>query len=135
MVASTPKQLFLKSLDRCAADDRFIPSFYDRFLSTSNEVRNKFAETDFDKQNQMLLQSLRISAGATAGDPAALREIRERAETHSRDNLDIPPRLYDLWLKSVLETAREFDASWSHSVEEAWTTILGHVIKHMVKFY
>lgn len=58
----TPKEQFLQSVDRCAACGGFIPAFYERFLSTSEEVRKKFEHTDFKNQNKMLLRSLRLSS-------------------------------------------------------------------------
>ena len=135
MTELTPKDLFLESLERCAADDAFIPAFYERFLSSSDEVRFKFRNTDFERQNKMLLQSLRLSAGATAGNPDSLRELKERAETHSSVNLNIRPELYDLWLTAVIETAGSFDPQCDETTEDAWRSILGHVIHHMIRYY
>ena len=43
--------------------------------------------------------------------------------------------LYDAWLNSVVETARDFDDQWSDEVEESWTVILGHVVNHMIRHY
>jgi len=83
----------------------------------------------------MLLNSLRLAAGASAGVPDSLREIRERAVTHDRDHLNIKPELYEIWLESVIETARDFDDFWNESIEESWNTILGFVIQHMIKYY
>lgn len=131
----SPRERFLKSLDRCSSQEGFIPAFYRRFLGSSVEIRDRFRETDFEKQNQMLLRSLRLSAGATTGDPESLREIRERAETHDRHHLDIPPRLYDIWRSCVIRTASEFDDEWDDATEQSWNTILGHVITVMVKRY
>ena len=132
---ASPKDRFLQSLDRCSHNEGFIPAFYDRFLSASEEIRDKFRHADFEKQNRMLLRSLTLAAGATSGEPESLREIRERAETHDRHHLNIEPRLYDIWLISVIEVAAEFDTEWNDSIEEAWNTILGHVIQHMIKYY
>ena len=131
----TPKEQFLKSLERCSASDRFIPAFYDRFLSSSDEVKHKFRFTDFEHQNKMLLRSLQLCAHATVGLPEALREINERATTHDRHHLNIEPRLYDLWLAAIIETAREFDPQWDESVEASWRRILGHAIQHMIRQY
>lgn len=131
----THRECFLESLDRCSANGHFIPAFYKRFLASSEKILEKFRYTDFEKQNEMLLQSLRLSAHATAGEPESLREIRERAESHDRRHLDISPELYQNWLHSVIETARECDHEWSVETEEAWGIILGFVIEHMVKFY
>ena len=135
MSEASHKELFLKSLNRCSADSSFIPSFYDRFLGRSEEIRHKFRFTDFTKQNEMLLHSLKLAAGATSGEPEALHEIRERAETHDRHHLDIKPELYEYWFDSVIETARQFDPEWNDDVEQSWSTILGYVIRHMAKFY
>lgn len=131
----TPKDRFIQSLDRCSCQVEFIPRFYECFLASSDEIRDKFRFTDFAKQNQMLLRSLRLAADATSGMPESLREIRERAETHDRHHLNIEPHLYDIWLATVIETACEFDAEWNEQTREAWNTILGHVIKHMTRHY
>ena len=80
----------------------------------------------------MLLRSLKLAAGATSGGPESLRE---RAETHDRHHLNIELGLYDYWLTSVIEIASRFDTEWSESIAEAWDTILGHVVKHMVKHF
>ncbi len=83
----------------------------------------------------MLLRSLELSAGATAGDAEALREIQERAITHDRDHLNIRPEYYALWLDSIIAAAKDYDPEWEDSVESAWREILGHVIKHMIRKY
>jgi len=131
----TPRDIFLGSLNRCAVDDTFISTFYERFLNSSDEVSHKFRFTEFDKQQEMLLKSLRISAAASSGEPAALREVAERSRTHDRNHLDIRPVLYDLWLDALINTAREFDRHWDETTEDAWRTVLGFVVKHMTSRY
>lgn len=135
MAAMTPKDQFLNSLDRCMENENFIPAFYDRFLSTSEEIRHKFRHTDFEQQNKMLLRSLRLAAGATSGESEALKELRERAKSHDQYHLNIEPSLYEIWLKAVIETVQEFDEEWNETVEHNWRTILGYVISYMVKRY
>lgn len=131
----SPKEVFLASLDRCTASDAFVSAFYERFMSTCDEVRQKFRDTDFDEQNNMLIRSLRLVAAATAGDQAGMHELRLRAETHDRHHLDIKPALYELWLSSVIATAREFDHLWNESVEDAWHRTLHYAINYMVRRY
>lgn len=135
MEESTPKELFLQSLKRCLADDGFIPAFYERFLNSSDEIKDKFRHTDFDKQVKMLARSLELCAGATSGEPESLIEIRERGETHDRNHLNIEPRLYEYWLDNVILTAAEFDKQWSDTIEDAWHRILGHVVQHMSRMH
>jgi hemoglobin-like flavoprotein len=135
MSDQTPKNRFLESLDRCALSDEFVPSFYKRFLSSSDEIRNKFQTTDFERQNKMLLASLRLTANATAGDPDSLRELGERAESHDRHHLNIRPELYEFWRDSLIATAKGFDEHWDDQTESAWQNSLRYVISHMSRQY
>jgi hemoglobin-like flavoprotein len=131
----THKEQFLRSLNRCTEQPGFIPAFYERFLSTSDDIRERFRHTDFEQQHKMLLRSLQLAAGATVGEPASLRELGERAATHDRRHLNVTPGLYDIWLDTVIATARDFDDHWDASVEDAWRSILGYVISYMIKRY
>lgn len=132
---TSPKDEFIASLDRCTQSAGFVPAFYRRFMSTCDEVREKFAETDFDQQNKMLVRSLRLIAKAMTGSPQGMQELRSRAETHDRHHLNIRRGLYDLWLSSVIETAREFDDQWSLDVEDSWKRTLKYAIDFMVRRY
>lgn len=129
-----PKDLFLGSLTRCDRNGTFVEQFYERFMA-SPEVREKFVTTDFARQRRMLRRSLELMARASAGEPDGLRELNDRAETHSRANLNIEPRLYGIWLDSLIETARRSDPEWTPTVELAWREILGIAIRHMIKAY
>lgn len=131
----TPRVGFLQSLDRCVGSGDFIHAFYARFMESSEEVRLKFHNTNFERQHKMLLDSLRLIADATGGEAKALREIRERAESHSRGRLNIPPHLYELWKIALLQTASEYDPLWSAEELAAWNEILGHAIACMTKRY
>ena len=50
-------RIFNDSLARCLSNDRFFRRFYELFLASSQEVRDKFRNTDFAKQNRMLRAS------------------------------------------------------------------------------
>lgn len=132
---TSPKDLFLQSLERCVASDAFVNSFYERFMGKSEEVRAKFRFTDFKKQNAMLKHSLELCAGATVGDPEALRELNERAITHDRHHWNIDAKLYALWLEAIIETASDFDEQWNDAIGSSWRRILGHAIQHMIRKY
>lgn len=131
----TDRARFLDSLERCAKSCEFIPTFYSNFMASSEEVRERFLHTDFDRQHRMLLNSLRLAGDAVAGDPLALKELRERGDTHGRYHLNIEPRLYELWLEALIRAAHQFDEHWDYEVEAAWRLVLAHVIRHMLKYY
>ena len=129
------KSIFLASLDRCTESEEFVPAFYQRFMDSSEDVRWRFRNTDFEKQNQMLVNSLKLVAAATSGDRDGLRELRERAETHDRHHLDIKPELYEFWLESLVATASEFDELLRDDIEESWRHILSHAADYMIRRY
>jgi hemoglobin-like flavoprotein len=135
MEATTVNELFLDSLERCTKSKKFIPTFYNRFISASDDISDKFRHTDFERQNRMLLRSLKLAALAADGHPEGLRDILERAVSHSRQHLNIEPRLYNFWRSALIETSRQFDDQWDDEIEVAWLTILEHVINQMIKHY
>lgn len=130
-----PKEHFLKSLERCKKKSTFLDAFYDRFLSSSEEVADMFKYTDFERQHRMLIHSLEMASHSVEGDPEALHMLSEQAVRHSRENLDIRPGLYPVWLEAIIEAASEHDPFWDGTVEEAWRTVLGHIIHHMISKY
>lgn len=129
------KQRFLASLERCERDEGFIPSFYARFVSSSDLVKHKFRHTNFERQNEMLMKSLKLVAGVTCNEIDALAELRARAESHDRAHMNIKPDLYEFWQTALVAVASETDAEWDEDVERAWNSILDSVVKHMVKLY
>ncbi len=133
--AVSPRQVFHESLERCTASDDFIPKFYRRFLAVSDEIRAEFHSTSFENQKRMLLRSLYLVAAATDGDPDGLRELKDRAETHDREHLNICPVFYDTWRTSVIQTAAAFDCEWNEGVQQAWEHILDFATSYMVRRY
>lgn len=132
---ATPKNMFLASVERCLASDRFIPTFYERFTGASEEIKFKFRHTDFEKQYVRLKNALLMCAKATANEPGAIADLAERARTHDRDHLNIKPELYDIWLTLIVATARDFDPEWNPATEAAWKLILGHAVTYMSNRY
>jgi hemoglobin-like flavoprotein len=129
--------VFRASLSRCLAARGFLESFYESFVGSSEEVREKFKNTDMKRQVKMLEDSLYVLAVAVQGgqgSPArgALPGIARR---HSRHDLDIRPELYDLWLDSLVETARTHDPEFTDASETAWRETLAAGIEYMRSHY
>lgn len=126
---------FQRSLGRCLNSGDFMQSFYDRFLGSSPEVRERFANTDFAKQKGILKSSLYLMARAALGLEDGREHLEEIAHEHGRRRLDISPHLYELWLESLIATAREHDPGFEDAVEDAWRELLTQGIDHMVAVY
>lgn len=110
-------QLAEESLRRCAGDS-FFQAFYRRLLTVDAVTREKFAHTDFSRQNKVLQHGLGLLfTYAKHGNPALLDRIATR---HDQRDLDIAPSYYPHFVESLLHTVREFDPQYSADVEDAW---------------
>ena len=136
-MASPSVEAFLASLKRCLAVPGFMDAFYERFVGSSDEVREKFRNTDMKRQAQVVADSLYVVANAVQGEEGSLarREFPRIAERHSRRERDIRPGLYDLWIDCLVETARAHDPQFDPGVEHAWRDVLLFGAEYMSQRY
>jgi hemoglobin-like flavoprotein len=129
--------VFRTSLNRCLAAPRFLVTFYELFMSSSDEVRRKFRATDFDRQNRVLADSLYLMAVVAQGEAEspAWAELDRLAKRHTRTDLDIRPELYDTWLDCLVHAARRHDPQFDPRVEEAWRSTLSSGIEFLRSRY
>ena len=130
-------EAFLASLRRCLAVPAFLEDFYAAFVGSSDEVRAKFAHTDFARQARMLADSLFVIAVALQGreDSPARVDLPRLAERHGRHQLDVRPEHYDAWLACLLSAARATDPQFTSTLEDAWRATLGAGIAYMRSRY
>lgn len=129
------KQTFEQSLTRCLSAGDFIGTFYQRFIASSEQVREKFSNTDLARQKQVLKQSLHLMALASLRENDGLEHLEKIAHSHSKRHLDISPSLYEIWLEVLTATARDFDPEFSDAVEISWRGVLRPGIDRMVEVY
>ncbi len=109
------------SLSRCNQATGFLDRFYDLFMGSSEEIRAKFENTDFERQRKVLSDSLFLmlsAAGTTGGFAHA--QLASLGRKHDREHLDIKPEWYEVWLACLMTTVEEFDPEFSPEVETAW---------------
>ena len=116
------------------AHGEFFAVFYGRFIACSSLVEEKFRHIDMEAQKEMLKQSLLVllEICSTRQIPDRMREI---ARKHDRKHADITPDLYDLWLRCIIETAKEFDPEFDERVELAWRLVCSQGIAYMIFMY
>ena len=136
-MASPSVETFLASLKRCLAAPGFLDSFYERFMGSSEEVREKFRNTDMKRQARVLEDSLYVVANAVQGEENSLARgaLPALAARHSRQGMDIRPGLYDLWIDCLVETARKYDAQFDAGAESAWRETLDFGIDYLRQRY
>ena len=127
---------FDQSLHRCDNNPQFLDLFYERFLASSPKVRQKFENTDFDKQKRLLRASFYLILLASE-DPenGPERYLGFLAARHSASDLDIGSEFYDLWLDSLLATVKDCDPEYSPEVEAAWERMMEIGIDYMLRRY
>ena len=130
-------ETFRASLRRCLAAPDFLLDFYGRFMASSEEIREKFKDTDFTRQTRVLADSLwaiSVAAQGKAGSPA-WGNLAPLAKMHNRQGLDIRPELYDQWLDCLVSAARHHDPEFSDALETAWRDTLWVGIEFMRSRY
>jgi hemoglobin-like flavoprotein len=136
-MATSDVDVFRASLKRCLADNNFIHHFYDLFMASSPEVREKFKSTDFPRQARVLADSLYLMAVAAESkdDSIAGSELTRLAAKHSHTGLDIRPQLYQGWLDCLLTAARDYDPQFTPEIEASWRKALAPGIDHLRSAY
>lgn len=132
------EQLFDASFERALSHKvdgkEFFAAFYERFLAASPEVAAKFRHTDMPRQQAMLKKAFYhlLAFYASSNTDYYLEQV---AISHSRAHLDIRPALYDLWLETLIATARSFDDRFDAEVELAWRLVMAPGIVYMTFHY
>lgn len=114
--------------------DLFFRRFYEVFLFGSEEVQEKFKNTDMKTQVNVLKRSF----GWMCMFCSTLRGndfMKETANAHSKAFLDISPRLYDLWLDAIIQTLSEQDDQFNSNTRIAWRVTLAPGIEFMKCHY
>ena len=126
---------FGASLGRCHANPGFIARFYDLFVAASPEAAEKFKDTDLERQCRAMSSSLYALVLVIEGSKAAILYLDKIARQHGREDLDIRPELYDVWLKCLIETVSEFDPQYSDEIERLWRDAMAFGVKFMQSRY
>jgi hemoglobin-like flavoprotein len=117
--------VFEASLKRCEARPDFLDIFYDKFLASAPEVKEKFAHTNFARQKELLRTSfhhlLLVARDPKQGPDLYLQDV---AVHHGAGQMAIGAHLYDLWLDSLLDTVRICDPECFPEVEAAWEEVM-----------
>jgi hemoglobin-like flavoprotein len=126
---------FEDSLARTSANPAFLTRFYDIFRASSPKVQEKFAGTDFGRQNAALRASFDLTLEAARGSVSDPERLLAIAERHSSRDRNIGAELYDLWLDSLLAAVRECDPGYDDSVNDAWERVMMVGIRYLLEHY
>ena len=112
----------------------FFDTFYDRFISSSPEIAEKFKDTDMAVQKRMLDLSIHhmttFSVDKTADD-----YLLNIARKHGRKGKNVRRELYQLWLDALIDALRECDPEFDEEVDLAWRMVLAAGVTYMKNMY
>ncbi len=123
---------FHQSFERCVNDPNFLDQFYQIFLSSSDEVEQIFKETNMETQKIILATSMAYMTETYDSKSSPLENI---AIKHNKNNLNICPHLYPLWLNSLIAAAKTIDPFFDSSTEKVWRETLQPGIDYMISQY
>lgn len=125
-------EIFSDSFARCISNEAFFDIFYNHFIASSPEVAEKFRYTEFKKQKREVKASLHTAMEAIVRTEDNFSELDEVAKLHSPASLDIPPRLYLLWLESLIYAVKKCDNQFDEVIEWVWRDAMQRVIDYML---
>ncbi len=119
------QKLFHDSYLRCVVSDQdvFFKRFYELFTAADPDVSRVFAETDMERQVSLLQESLLYMIHFANSKDASIR-LQRIANHHGSKEMNVPRRLFDLWLDCLVSTVREHDTQFEPQVAVAWRVFL-----------
>jgi len=124
-------EIFSDSFSRCMENDDFFDIFYNHFVDSSPEVAQKFQHTDIKKQKREVKASLHLAMETIVRAESDFSDLSKITKLHGPDELDIPPRLYFLWLESLIYAVKKCDRQFDEVIEWVWRDAMQGVIDYM----
>jgi len=119
------------SYGRCISVPDFFDQFYNRFLSSNPAIGEKFSETDFTKQKELIKHGVNMMIGFYESNPIAVNVLNRIRDSHCKDKMDINPRYYQFWKDSLLATISVNDKKLDNNLRSAWEQVLSLGIDHI----
>lgn len=132
------RKVFHLSYDRVVSNringETFFTFFYKTFPNSDPVLKKKFENTDLESLARMVHNSIHLMVRFSE-DYTSNSEIGKVALIHRKERLDIHPRLYPIWLNSILMAVSLFDPKYSDEVALAWKLAMAPGITFLTHFY
>ena len=119
-MATDAHDIVMASFSRSLTDGDFATTFYHTLFETEKSVAALFANTDFEVQKVLLRRAMDVMIRFSAGDESARAKITRLAERHARDDLNIDPAAYAVWLDVLCANLRRHDSEFGPDLKLAW---------------
>ena len=123
------------SMGRCIFHGNLVERFYEIFLDSDPKIKPMFANTDMEKQKQLLDHGLSLAILYVSGHAMGKRGLQRLRESHSRNNLNVSPELYPFWKQSLIQAVTELDPEYTDDIGRAWDEVLQQAIDYIAEGY
>lgn len=123
------------SFGRCVNAGDLFQVFYDIFLKSDPCLAPMFANTDFDKQKALLRQGVNLALMFADENVIGQQGLKKIRKSHSRQNLNISPYLYPLWINSFLKAVEQMDSEMTPELLRKWKTALTKAVEYIKSGY
>lgn len=123
------------SLNRCLANEIFIDIFYDFLMESDDDIRQMFANTNFDKQKKLLRKALLAAMTFAAGGGVAQDRLESVRISHNRAHMNVRPEHYPLWVDSIVKAVVVCDLQGAPGLEAEWRAVLQPTIDFITSGY
>ena len=124
---------FHSSLERVLASSNFLDDFYDAFISSSEEIKEFFRQTEMAHLKRKLATTLRLVTMAADNSPGTDIYFQHLGRYHH--DIQVPEYLFKQWQEALIDSVRRSDALFSIRIEAAWRACLSIGIDKMLKAY
>lgn len=107
--------------------------FYEIFLDADPRIRPMFQNTDFDRQNMVLMHGIQMLIEYANGSAVGEMAVRRLAEMHDRNHMNVTADLYAVWMDCLMKTLAEKDPKFSPELEIKWRNTLQKGIDMMLQ--
>jgi len=104
-------------------------------MDSDIEIRQKFANTDFDKQRKLLRKALLSAITFSAGGTVARERLEVIRTSHNRMHLDIRPEFYPVWVDSLVKSVSVCDPKYSGRLDADWRAVLQPTVDFLISGY
>lgn len=131
------KEIVEKSYERCHGSGMFVYSFYRNFMRLSPGVREKFKNSQWDRQTKLLDEAIKqLILFFYEPSLATAERILQLGKSHAKvGGMDIDPELYRPWLEALVMAVAEHDPEFTPQIENAWREVMRHGIIVMQSLY
>ena len=128
-------EIVKKQFGESSANTSFFDDFYREFTSQSPEIAAAFANTEMKSQKEALRNGLAFLIMYSSGNGFAGDKLDRLGKTHARTGYNIAPRLYPLWVESLIRTVKKHIPAFDRASEAAWRHTLQLGVNRIQSWY